>query len=209
MTLSILQRLRASGCTGTQSRNRKRLKQENPRCLEWGEDEYHERQHSGQEREQPVAIVATYLVQFARELYSHRRCSDREASTDLYKGLCLTGAAPFAVDSPESQCVVTDKIDLEEARCGLEQRTPPLGRARAASAGPSPVQNGGSFWTPGFYTRTIIRLKGTGGAYGFLVDRPQHDPPLSCVLSRSSKTRQRQVRPRLWGHCGFSLGGLG
>src|SRR4029077_995003 len=52
---------------------------------------------------------------------------------------------------------------LEEARCGLEQRTPPLGRARAASAGPSPVQNGGSSWTPGFYTRTIIRLKGTGG----------------------------------------------
>jgi hypothetical protein len=81
--------------------NCKRLKQENPRRLEWGENEYHERQHSGQKREQPVAIVATQLVQFAHEFYSHGRCSDREASTDPHKGLYLTGAAPFAVDSPD------------------------------------------------------------------------------------------------------------
>ena len=34
------------------------MKQENARCVERGEDKYHERQHSGEERKQPVAIVA-------------------------------------------------------------------------------------------------------------------------------------------------------
>jgi len=63
------------------------LKQENARCLERGEDKYHERQHSGQKREQPVAIHATQLVQFAHEVYSHRSCSNREASTDPYERL--------------------------------------------------------------------------------------------------------------------------
>jgi hypothetical protein len=70
-----------------QSCNCKRLKQENPRCLERGEDKYHERQHSGQQREQPVAIHATQLVQFAHEVHSHRSCSNREASTDPCKRL--------------------------------------------------------------------------------------------------------------------------
>jgi hypothetical protein len=52
-------------------------------------DEYHERQHSGQEREQPVGIGAMQLVRFSRRLYSHRSCSNREASTPWEGPLAL------------------------------------------------------------------------------------------------------------------------
>jgi hypothetical protein len=60
-------------------------------------------------------------VQFANEFYSHRCCSTRQASTDLYKWLYLTCAAPFAVDSHMSQGGITDKIHNEnnESAFGL------------------------------------------------------------------------------------------
>ena len=80
-----------------QSRKRKRLKQENAACLERGEDEYHERQHNGEKREQPVAI-ATQSVQFFHEVHGHRSSSSREVSTVPYRRFDFICAAPVAVD---------------------------------------------------------------------------------------------------------------
>jgi hypothetical protein len=51
---------------GEQSRDRKGLKKEDACGLERGEDEYHERQHGGQHREQPVAALVVQLLQFAQ-----------------------------------------------------------------------------------------------------------------------------------------------